>query len=148
MIQAYRLGGASPITAGYIDIYDITKSTVTYKPLWVLTSQLTGKEKAFVPVVLQTSYPRVAGFLWTMVKSQAEENLTAQAIFIGDTDYPYGFYDLEVYQNTSDTNLDKTGLTKLFTGLFNVRGKTGAESVTYSEYTTNDADTESVYVTI
>ena len=148
MIQAYRLGGSNVISAAYIDIYDITKSTVTYKPLWVLTSQLTGKEKAFVPVVLQTTYPRAANFLWTMVKSQAEENLTEQKIFIGDTDYPYGFYDLEVYQNTSDTNLDKTGLTKLFTGLFNARGSTGAESVTYSEYTTNDADTESVYVTI
>ena len=148
MIQAYRLGGSNVISAAYIDIYDITKSTVTYKPLWVLTSQLTGKEKAFVPVVFQTAFPRAANFLWTMVKSQAEENLTEQKIFIGDTDYPYGFYDLEVYQNTSDTNLDKTGLTKLFTGLFNARGSTGAESVTYSEYTTNDADTESVYVTI
>jgi|TARA_Y100000289_G_C3853040_1_gene114546 hypothetical protein len=148
MIQTLRYGASSPVFASYVNIYDITKSTVTYKPLWVLTSQLTGKEKAFVPVVVQTLYPRAAGFLWAMVKSQAEENLTAQHIFIGDTDYPLGFYDLEIYQNTSDTNLDKTGLTRLYTGLFNVKGGTGAESVTYSEYTTNDADTESVYVTI
>lgn len=147
MIQSY-VTNANVVLAAYVNIYDIV-STYTYTPLWVLTSQLTGKEKAFIPTVFtQTTKPRVALFLYQTASVVASENLTSGLIFLGDTDYPLGFYDLEIYNNSSASNLDKSGLTKLFTGLFNVRGGTNRESVTYSEYTTNDADTESVYVTI
>ena len=112
MIQAYRLGGANVVTAAYIDIYDITKSTVTYKPLWVLKSQLTGKEKAFVPVVIQTSFPRAAAFLWTMVKSQAEENFNVStkdrfqtASLVSATDNPKLF---GLRKNVSDFGVTHT----------------------------------------
>ena len=147
MIQSY-VTNANVVFAAYVNIYDIV-STYTYTPLWVLTSQLTGKEKAFIPTVFtQTTKPRAALFLYQTASVVASENLTSGLIFLGDTDYPLGFYDLEIYNNSSASNLDKSGLTKLFTGLFNVRGAANRESVTYSEYTTNDADTESVYVTI
>ena len=147
MIQSY-VTNANVVFAAYVNIYDIV-STYTYTPLWVITSQLTGKEKAFIPTIFtQTSKPRAALFLYQTASVVANENLTGGKIFIGDTDYPLGFYDLEIYNNSSASNLDKSGLTKLFTGLFNVKGGTNRESVTYSEYTTNDADTESVYVTI
>ena len=147
MIQSY-VTNANVVFAAYVNIYDIV-STYTYTPLWVITSQLTGKEKTFIPTFfLQTTKPRAANFLFQLRNDVADENLTSGLIFIGDTDYPLGFYDLEIYNNSSASNLDKSGLTKLFTGLFNVKGGTNRESVTYSEYTTNDADTESVYVTI
>tara|TARA_R100000664_G_scaffold9714_1_gene16191 strand:- start:105 stop:554 length:450 start_codon:yes stop_codon:yes gene_type:complete len=149
MIQAAVRDGS----LGYvntINIYDqvSTKSDIEYEPLWVIKSQFTGKEKSFIPFYSSVDYPRAATFIWVTVATQAAENLTDAFVFIGDTDYPLGLYDLEVYKNTSNTNLDKSGLTKLFTGLLNVKGLTDRESVTYSEYTTNDADTESVYVTI
>ena len=147
MIQTFASSSNVAFTT-YVNIYDIV-NTYTYTPLWVITSQLTGKEKAFIPTFfLQTTKPRAANFLFQLRNDVADENLTSGLIFIGDTDYPLGFYDLEIYNNSSASNLDKSGLTKLFTGLFNVRGGTNRESVTYSEYTTNDADTESVYVTI
>ena len=147
MIQNYASSG-NVAFAAYVNIYDIV-STITYTPLWVIKSQLTGKEKAFIPTIFsQTTKPRAALFFYQLRNDVADENLTSGLIFIGDTDYPLGFYDLEIYDNSSASNLDKSGLTKLFTGLFNVRGGTNRESVTYSEYTTNDADTESVYVTI
>jgi hypothetical protein len=147
MIQTY-VTNTEPVFAAYVNIYDIV-STYTYTPLWVLTSQLTGKEKAFIPTVFfETGKPRAALFLYQTASVVANENLTGGKIFIGNTDYPLGFYDLEIYNNSSASNLDKSGLTKLFTGLFNVRGGTNREAVTYSEYTTNDADTDSVYVTI
>ena len=149
MIQAAVRDGS----LGYvnpINIYDqvSSKSDIAYKPLWVIKSQFTGKEKSFVPTYSAVDYPRAAIFIWVTVAAPAGEILTLGNVFIGDTDYPLGLYDLEVYNNSSDTNLDKSGLTKLFTGLLNVKGLTDRESVTYSEYTTNDADTESVYVTI
>ena len=147
MIQTYASSSNVAFSA-YVNIYDII-NTYTYTPLWVITSQLTGKEKAFIPAVfLETTKPRAASFLYQIMSVEASEDLAGGKIFIGDTDYPLGFYDLEIYNNSSASNLDKSGLTKLFTGLFNVRGGTNRESVTYSEYTTNDADTESVYVTI
>ena len=147
MIQTF-VTSTEPVFVAYANIYDIV-STYTYTPLWVIKSQLTGKEKSFIPTVfLETTKPRAAGFLYQTASVVANENLTGGKIFIGDTNYPLGFYDLEIYNNSSASNLDKSGLTKLFTGLFNVRGGTNREAVTYSEYTTNDADTESVYVTI
>ena len=54
-----------------------------------------------------------------------------------------------IYQNTSNANLDSSGLTLIYTGLMNMAMNTGEElPVEYTEYTTNDTDTESVYITI
>jgi len=131
-----------------VNIYDEVEAvtSIAYKPLWVITSQFTRKEKTFLPLYAAGLFPRSALFVWTT--SYSSENLLIGLIKIGNTDYPLGFYDLEIYNNSSDTNLDKSGLTKLFTGLLNFKGVDPKQSVTYSEYTTNDADTESVYVTI
>ena len=73
---------------------------------------------------------------------------------IGTTDSPLGFYDFNLYQNIDDTNLDPTGKTLLYAGTINATlgptnsdGTTTTPTVKYTEYTTNDADTESIYLT-
>ena len=44
--------------------------------------------------------------------------------------------------------MDISGLSIIYNGLANVTGNTDdTEPVKYSEYTTNDSDTESVYIT-
>ena len=68
-------------------------------------------------------------------------------IQVGTTDFPFGFYDIVIYKNSSNANLDPANVSVvLYTGLFNLKSTTAATQ--YTEYTTNDSDTESVYLTI
>ena len=130
-----------------LNIYDKATS-VDYKPLITFTSQLTGKSKTFVSTLNTTTNKDRYVELGCMVTYQDSETLTAGVIYLGNTDFPLGFYDVTIYQNSSNTNLDPSGLTTIYTGLMNLTSTTGTESVKYSEYTTNDSDTESVYITI
>ena len=66
---------------------------------------------------------------------------------MGDSDFPYGFYNVTIWQNNSNSNLDPDNAIKIiYKGLMNF-AETGLPAVTYTEYTTNDTDTESVYIT-
>jgi len=56
-------------------------------------------------------------------------------------------YDTTIYQNTSDTNYDPTGLTVIWNGLTNIIADSTNPAVEYTDYDTNDTDTESVYIT-
>ena len=76
------------------------------------------------------------------------DNLAGGIIALGTTDYPLGFYDVTIYEQSTGGNLDPTGLTVIYTGLMNLSSTSSTRSVTYTEYTTNDSDTESVYITI
>ena len=52
-----------------------------------------------------------------------------------------------IYENNNNGNLDPANVIKtLYTGLLNLTSATAPTD--YSEYTTNDSDTESVYITI
>ena len=132
----------------YLNLYDEMTAT-TYSPLISLTSQLTKKSKVFRPLSVDTSThtARYIGLLFEILTSAASENLVGGQVFLGSTDYPLGFYDLVIYQNSNNTNLDPSGLTKIWNGLMNLTAASDAAPVTYSEYTTNDSDTESVYIT-
>ena len=58
-----------------------------------------------------------------------------------------GVYDVTIYQNNNNANLDPANAVKvLYVGLMNLISSTATTD--YSEYTTNDSDTESVYITI
>ena len=68
-------------------------------------------------------------------------------IQLGNTNYPLGFYDVTIYQNSSNSNLDPSGLTTtLYTGLLNLTSS--IDTTQYKQYTINDSDTDSVYITI
>ena len=147
MIQLIRTASSSPLSYFRLNIYDKATS-VDYKPLITFTSQLTGKSKTFVSTLNATTNKDRYVELGCMVTYQDSETLTAGIIYLGNTDFPLGFYDVTIYQNSSNTNLDPSGLTTIYTGLMNLTSTTGTEAVKYSEYTTNDSDTESVYITI
>tara|TARA_R100000700_G_C3175397_1_gene150237 strand:+ start:1508 stop:1990 length:483 start_codon:yes stop_codon:yes gene_type:complete len=73
---------------------------------------------------------------------------------IGTTNNPLGFYDFNLYQNTSGGNQDPTGLNILYAGTINAvlsptndNGTATTPTVEYKEYTNNDADTNSIYLT-
>jgi len=118
-----------------------------YGLLTTLTSQQTGKSKTFISGVSYASVPRFVYLIILVLHETGGENLTSGTIFLGSTDFPLGFYDVTFYQNSSGTNLDPAGLPIVGTTLCNLRASSDVQPVTYSEYTTNDSDTESVYIT-
>ena len=136
----------------YVAIYDemiINGSETTMAPLISFTSQLTGKTKNLLSFsgysfAQKERYVRIALFVTT-----TEIPANGQ-IILGTTDFPYGMYDMKIYQNdpSTATNLDPDDAIKLlYTGLMNLEAKSGNEAIDYKEYTTNDSETESVYIT-
>jgi len=146
MIQFLRDDISTLVAQPRINLYDKMTNT-TYPVLVKVTSQLTGKSKSFIATTTYTSKARYLTLTIFILASSSGENLTSGIVFLGSTDYPLGFYDVEIYQNTSSSNLDSTGLTQIYSGIMNLAPTSDAEPVTYSEYTTNDSDTESVYIT-
>ena len=133
----------------YLNIYD-EMTSIDYSPLISLTSQLTGKSKVFRPLSVDTTNKdRNIKLSFQILTSSASEDLVGGKAFLGSTDYPLGFYDVTIYQNNNNTNLDPANAVKtIYVGLANLAATSNVEPVAYSEYTTNDSDTESVYITI
>ena len=149
MIQLVR---TTSLNFALIRLNILDKMTNTdYRPLMTLTSQLTGNSKTFRFSSFHTLWgDRYAQLLVYIQPIASAENLLLGSIFLGSTDYPLGFYDVKIYQNdpSTATNLDPDNAIKLlYTGLMNLEAKSGNEAIDYKEYTTNDSETESVYIT-
>jgi Flp pilus assembly protein TadG len=137
----------------YLNVYDVYDSADTFRPLWTITSQFTKKSKTYLPSQVTTDKDRYIAMNTVTTYSEGSEDLSAGIIQLGTTNYPLGFYDVTIYENTSNTNQNPAGLKVVYTGVMNLISEnalTGVANppVTYTEYTTNDADTESVYITI
>jgi len=126
-----------------LNLYDEMTST---NLLVTFTSQLTGNAKTFIPAATITTYKE--RYLNCVYFITNVDNLAVGTLFLGTTDFPLGFYDVTIYENSDDSNLDPSGLSVVYTGLMNLSSTSNTRSVTYGEYTTNDSDTESVYITI
>tara|TARA_R100000664_G_C2677040_1_gene86647 strand:+ start:189 stop:650 length:462 start_codon:yes stop_codon:yes gene_type:complete len=136
----------------YLDLYDLYEGQAEAdidSPLVIVKSQLTGKSKAMLPSTLIPTDKFHRYFSLNIITTRTlSETPISGLMRIGDTDFPLGFYDISIYKNTSNTNLDPTGLTLVYTGLAIAKAQTDdQEPINYSEYTTNDSDTESVYIT-
>ncbi len=133
MIQLLRKPGNWPNII-YLNIYDkMTNSD--YRPLITVTSQLTGKSKTFV--FTSANYfnkDRYVQLLLYVTSIPANENLSGGTVYLGNTDCPLGFYDVTIYQNTDNTNIDPTGLTVVYQGLMNLTNDSSTNPVEYTEY--------------
>ena len=146
MIQLSRSSGTTTNHI-YLNLYDEMTST-DYDVLVSVTSQLTGKTKTFRPTTTYTNKDRYTQMTIFVLNSTGGENLGSGVVFLGSTDFPLGFYDVVIYQNNNNTNLDPDNAIKtIYTGLANLSPTDAVEPVDYTEYTTNDSDTESVYIT-
>tara|TARA_R100001163_G_scaffold34119_1_gene26377 strand:+ start:155 stop:598 length:444 start_codon:yes stop_codon:yes gene_type:complete len=131
-----------------LNLYD-KMTNADYRPLMTITSQLTGNSKTFLPASVSYTYKeRYVQVLVYVQPVSVGENLSAGSLYLGNTDFPLGFYDVVIYQNSSDSNLDPSGLTAIWNSLMNLTSNSTTNPVEYTEYTTNDSDTESVYITI
>ena len=151
MIQFYK-----PTTIDYYptiraNIYNDMTST-DYLPLISFESQFTGKIKNFRPnMVVLSNLERYYGLTVKMLVGDAAENLVDGRVNFGNKNFPFGFYNVTIYENNNNTNLDPTNAIKtLWTGLANISTDTTqatTPTVKYTEYTDNDSDTESIYLT-
>ena len=148
----------------FIDVKDKMTKSITQSGVGVVTdpfflmeykSQLTGKIKRFNPLSVYASTAGVdtsSRYLYFLSKVSLTDadNVAAGLIKVGTTDMPYGFYDFKIWEMNSAGDYDPdNALATLFTGLMNLYQQGDyKQSVDYTEYTTNDSDTESVYITI
>ncbi len=145
MIQATFSSGANIDNFIYLRLTDVGSATNSIRPLVSIKSQQTEKELNFMAsLVTITNENRYTEMKYTIGTTDLP---LLGLLILGNTDYPFGFYDVTIYQNSSNSNLDPTGLTTtLYTGLLNLRSL--VDTTQYKQYTINDSDTDSVYITI
>ena len=145
MIQATFSSGAEIDNFIYLRLTDVGSATNSIRPLISIKSQQTEKELNFMAsLVTITNENRYTEMKYTIGTNDIP---LLGLIKLGNTDYPFGFYDVTIYQNSSNSNLDPSGLTTtLYTGLLNLRSL--VDTTQYKQYTINDSDTDSVYITI
>ena len=145
MIQANFVSGNNLDNYIYLRLTDKGSATNVVRPLISIKSQQTEKILNFIPSLLVlTNEERYTQMSYTIGLLDFP---VIGLIIVGNTDYPFGFYDVTIYQNSSNSNLDPSGLTtKLYTGLLNL--KPVVDTTQYKQYTTNDTDTDSVYITL
>jgi hypothetical protein len=142
MIQLLR---ATTTTANSfnLNIYD-KMTNADYRSLLTFTSQASGN--SFTSMPFSSSYTKKERYVSFIFYASTGLAPTLGFVTFGNTDLPYGFYDVTIYQNSSNANIDPTGLTVIWEGLANLK-QSGNPAVEYTNYDTNDADTESVYIT-
>ena len=147
MIQNTMTNASNVTNYIYARLNDVGSATNEVRPLISIKSQQTEKILNFMAsVVTTTNENRYTQMSYTINNAGLDLPLLG-LIVLGNTNYPLGFYDITIYQNSSNSNLDPSGLnTTLYTGLLNLTSST--DTTQYKQYTTNDTDTDSVYITL
>jgi len=147
MIQNTMTNASNVTNYIYARLNDVGSATNEVRPLISIKSQQTEKILNFMAsVVTTTNENRYTEMSYTINNAGLDLPLLG-LIVLGNTNYPLGFYDVTIYQNSSNSNLDPSGLTTtLYTGLLNLTSST--DTTQYKQYTTNDTDTDSVYITL
>jgi len=122
---------------------------VGWKPLIVMTSMQTNYEYTFIPMTMDNdNSERYTHLSWlNFPVSVGFEDRDGGIALFGTKDRPYGLYQTNIYANTSSSNLDPSTLARIWTGLCNVYAPAGQPAIEYTEYETNDSDTNTIYIT-
>lgn len=149
MIQMVRTSSLAISHVLRINLYDKFNGTGNYKPLCSFTSQASGNRILALP--LSYNYTNKERYVEISLTVSSVSIPTLGLITFGTKDLPYGLYDTIIYENISNVNFDPSGLNVVWKGLANLSAEqTGTyknPAVEYTDYNTNDADTESVYIT-
>ena len=162
MIQAIRDdSGTSTNNTMYLNLYDeVDKSGyLTTRPLVALKSRQTNNTKYFTVFKIDgqnscigtcwggANTSRYTKLDYIIIDESGTEIPFNGSIYMGTDDFPYGMYDMTIYQNNTSTNLNPDNAIKvIYKGIWNLTAKNN-NATTYTEYTTNDSDTDSVYIT-
>jgi|TARA_R100000084_G_C4639559_1_gene142996 hypothetical protein len=160
MIEVIQTTSTTQLGQDYVQwptvVNDISNTAI--KPLFCFKSQATKKELCWLPTFgpfytqalgeINERYMLVFFFTIASDPGPGGANPLIGILQMGTTDYPYGLYDVTIYENNMSGNLDPANAIKpVWYGLMNLIPETTNPAVEYKEYATNDTDTESVYIT-
>jgi hypothetical protein len=145
MIQWTRNNSvANTFCPAYVNIYDEMTAT-TYNPLFALTSQSTNKTKYVVSNGLDLTNKERYVKLQINISSTGTDSGASSVITLGNADFPYGFYDVVIYQNNSNLNIDPANAIKvIYRTIMNLKAVNN-DAITYTEYT--DTISSPTYIT-
>tara|TARA_X000001382_G_C3138741_1_gene168842 strand:+ start:407 stop:874 length:468 start_codon:yes stop_codon:yes gene_type:complete len=121
-------------------------SGYSFNPLVKMTSQETNKEKIFnILATTTTNAQRYFAMLFLTMKNLSSENTLLGLVCFGTRDFPYGVYDIAIYENSSSTNQNPTLTYKtVYQGLANVVA-TENPAIEYTKY--QEDQEQVVYIT-
>jgi hypothetical protein len=118
-------------------VFKLGTSGYSYNPLVKMTSQETNKEKIFNILATTTdNAQRYFAMLFLTVANLSSENTLLGLVAFGTREFPYGVYDISIYENSSSTNqAPNSTYGVVYQGLANVKVATPQESATrYYKY--------------
>ena len=133
----------------YLDLYDkyafaLGTPFFSWNPLIKIRSQETSQEKFFIATTVDTTHAqRYFKLSWNA--NNADVDIPALGIIhVGTKDFPYGVYDITIFENSSAGNLSPTGAYRtIYMGLMYLRA--AFESTEWKEYETTSQ--QQVYIT-
>ena len=132
MIQGIQKKNVNFLNSITLNLYDVALGVGIYpklqfNPLIELRSQSTNMTKTFISLAFDvTNKERYVTLYYILNKVASEpQSPTSGLIYLGDDLFPYGFFDITIYENSTAINLS-TGnagfsLPILYKGMFNLR---------------------------
>ena len=144
MIQAYKLSGTTYNVYFRLDLWDVMTS-IAYRPLMTLTSQQTNRTKTFLVSNLNAVNKERYMLMYFISMNTDSEIPSLGFVYLGTKEFPYGLYDVTLYQNKDTSNLDPAQAIKvIYKGLMNL-SESGNPSVSYNKY--ESTQQQNVYIT-
>ena len=144
MIQAFKLSGTTINVNFRLDLYDVMTS-IAYRPLMTITSQQTNRSKTFQVSNMNTVYKERYMQIYFVSLNTDNEIPSLGFVYLGTKEFPYGLYNVTLYQNKDASNLDPAEAIKvIYKGLMNL-SDSGNPSVTYNKY--ESTQQQNVYIT-
>ena len=144
MIQAYKLSGTTYNVYFRLDLWDVMTS-IAYRPLMTLTSQQTNRTKTFLVSNLNAVNKERYMLMYFISMNTDSEIPSLGFVYLGTREFPYGLYDVTLYQNKDTSNLDPAqAINVIYKGLMNL-SESGNPSVTYNKY--ESTQQQNVYIT-
>jgi len=105
MMQFTQYSWITILQQQWVSIYD-EMTSMDYKPLVSFENQFTGKTKLVLPFgIYLVNKERYVGVSFYILQKNGTEDLPVGKILFGTDEFPYGLYNLTIYQNNSDTHL-------------------------------------------
>ncbi len=152
MIRAAGHSGTTTVTNDiYLDLYDKYAFSFgfpgfSYNPLIKLRSQETNQEKIFIATTIDGTHRQRYMKLQYTINFQNIEVPVAGVIYMGTKNFPYGVYDITIWENSSATNLDpKSCYRTLHMGLLELSAQTTNKTIDWKEY--EQEQQQKVYLT-
>jgi hypothetical protein len=134
MIQFTRDNNAVLYTLNtiYLNLYD-EMTSIDFEPLIELKSQMTNKSLTFISGGTTLTYKERYIRMTCFISNDLSSLPVSSIISMGTTEFPYGLYDVTIYQNVDATNLVVANTVKtIWKGLLNLKAVNN-NAVTYTE---------------